>query len=90
MSAKLEGLLTCNELVTKHAHQLQRQLTDLDETTLNASPEMKLSHEKAMLFKISSSAMLGVRCLSLLLVPYLSPPFPFSLSFSLPQTQFSL
>eukprot|EP00117_Sycon_ciliatum_P007125 scpid20383/ scgid10358/ Oxysterol-binding protein 1 len=59
MAGKLEDLLACNELVTKHAHQLQRQLTDLDDKSLNTSPELKTSHEKAMLFKISSSAMLG-------------------------------
>ena len=60
LTAKLDELFACNELVTKHAHGLQRQLTDLELAQLNASPELKQAHEKALLFKISSGTMLGV------------------------------
>merc|ERR1719461_1714052 len=68
MSTKLEDLRTCNDLIAKHGHALQRSVTDL-ETSAGADKKqpdladiqskVKILNERATLFKITSNAMIN-------------------------------
>ena len=72
MSTKLEDLRTCNDLIAKHGHALQRSVGDLEtaagmkETGEKKQPDMadiqskvKILNERATLFKITSNAMIN-------------------------------
>ena len=72
MSTKLEDLRTCNDLIVKHGHALQRPVSDLESATSGSgagdkkSPDLpdiqskvKILNERATLFKITSNAMIN-------------------------------
>jgi len=72
MSSKLEDLRTCNDLIVKHGHALQRSVSDLEQATGsvkdggdkktdvgNIQPKVKILNERATLFKITSNAMIN-------------------------------
>ena len=72
MSTKLEDLRTCNDLIVKHGHALQRSVSDLESATSGSgvgdkkSPDVsdiqskvKILNERATLFKITSNAMIN-------------------------------
>jgi len=73
MSSKLEDLRTCNDLIVKHGHALQRSVSDLEQATSsikeagdkkvvemgNIQPKVKILNERATLFKITSNAMIN-------------------------------
>ena len=72
MSTKLEDLRTCNDLIVKHGHALQRSVTDLESATAGAGAgdkkphdvqdiqaKVKILNERATLFKITSNAMIN-------------------------------
>merc|ERR1719402_2110662 len=68
MAAKLENLQTCNDLIVKHGHALQRSVSELEAATgekkgggdiSGVSPKMKNLNERATLFKITSNAMIN-------------------------------
>ena len=72
MSSKLEDLRTCNDLIVKHGHALQRSVSDLEQATHtikdggdkkaevgNIQPKVKILNERATLFKITSNAMIN-------------------------------
>ena len=72
MSTKLEDLRTCNDLIAKHGHALQRSVGDLEsaagvkEAGDKKQPDMadiqskvKILNERATLFKITSNAMIN-------------------------------
>merc|ERR1711962_798667 len=72
MAAKLENLQTCNDLIVKHGHALQRSVSELESASghtdnKKASPgidasinsKMKNLNERATLFKITSNAMIN-------------------------------
>lgn len=63
LSAKLEDLNTCNDLITKHGAALQRalgELEHLDHNTDTAAAKIKSVNERATLFRITSNAMINV------------------------------
>lgn len=71
MSSKLEDLRTCNDLIVKHGHALQRSVSDLEQASSlkesgdkksevsNIQPKVKILNERATLFKITSNAMIN-------------------------------
>eukprot|EP00092_Neocalanus_flemingeri_P030355 GFUD01032953.1.p1 GENE.GFUD01032953.1~~GFUD01032953.1.p1 ORF type:complete len:811 (+),score=205.19 GFUD01032953.1:488-2920(+) len=72
MSNKLEDLRTCNDLIVKHGHALQRSVSDLEQGTgsikdggdrkadvASIQPRVKILNERATLFKITSNAMIN-------------------------------
>lgn len=59
LSARLENLKTCYDLISKHGTALQRSLTEL-ETGDDLQNKSKTVNEKATLFRISSNAMINV------------------------------
>lgn len=59
LTAKLENLKTCYDLISKHGTALQRALTDL-ETGEDVTSRSKAVSERATLFRISSNAMINV------------------------------
>ena len=73
MSSKLEDLRTCNDLIVKHGHALQRSVSDLEQATGGLKeggagdkkdlgiiqPKVKILNERATLFKITSNAMIN-------------------------------
>jgi len=73
MASKLEDLQTCNDLIVKHGHALQRSVSDLEAVTAsspgsdkrnsanleNVGPRVKILNERATLFKITSNAMIN-------------------------------
>ena len=70
MSTKLEDLRTCNDLIVKHGHALQRSVSDLETATAGSGDKkqpdiadvqskVKLLNERATLFKITSNAMIN-------------------------------
>jgi len=72
MTTKLEDLRTCNDLIVKHGHALQRSVSDLEQATVgakvdgdkkidvgNVQPKVKILNERATLFKITSNAMIN-------------------------------
>ena len=62
LSAKLEDLSTCNDLITKHGAGLQRALSELEQldSSSDLSPKVKAVNERATLFRITSNAMINV------------------------------
>ena len=62
MSAKLEDLQTCNELVSKHGATLQRAIGELQEFEADQALLVKVKsvNEKSTLFRITSNAMISV------------------------------
>ena len=73
LSAKLDDLSTCHELITKHGAGLQRALSDIEQcdspqdlapTSPQAAARLKSLNERATLFRITSNAMINVsKCL---------------------------
>ena len=59
LSARLENLKTCYDLISKHGLALQRALTDL-ESGDDLQNKTKVVSERATLFRISSNAMINV------------------------------
>ena len=73
MSTKLEDLRTCNDLIVKHGHALQRSVSELETTTggsgdrgdkkppdvSDIQAKVKITNERATLFKITSNAMIN-------------------------------
>ncbi|XP_031574261.1 oxysterol-binding protein 1-like isoform X3 [Actinia tenebrosa] len=61
LSAKLEDLHTCNDLVGKHGSALQRSIGELQEIEDNQTliNKLKAVNEKATLFRITSNAMIS-------------------------------
>ena len=71
MSSKLEDLISCNDLIVKHGHALQRSVSDLEQASSlkesgdkksevsNIQPKVKILNERATLFKITSNAMIN-------------------------------
>lgn len=59
LTAKLENLKTCYDLISKHGTALQRALTDM-ETGEDVTSRSKAVSERATLFRISSNAMINV------------------------------
>lgn len=58
LSAHLENLKTCNDLIAKHGSALQRALAELENG--GADERTKIVTERATLFRISSNAMISV------------------------------
>ena len=65
LSAKLEDLSTCNDLITKHGAALQKALGELEQldSPSDASTKIKSVNERATLFRITSNAMINVSSL---------------------------
>ena len=63
LSAKLEDLHTCNDLIAKHGLALTKILSEL-ESSHHSAPEvvanLKPVQERATLFRITSNAMINV------------------------------
>lgn len=61
LSAKLEDLNTCNELIIKHGAALQRSLGELEqlETSGDFVTKTKAVNERATLFRITANAMIN-------------------------------
>jgi len=68
MTARLEQLKTCHDLIEKHGKALHRSVSDVEtaasECNLNQldqqlGPKFKILNERATLFKITSSAMIN-------------------------------
>lgn len=60
LSACLENLRTCNDLISKHGRALQSTLFDLENSD-DLVNKTKLINERATIFRISSNAMINVR-----------------------------
>ena len=69
LSAKLEDLQTCSDLIAKQCAALQRSLAEAEAVAADNPQEvmtkMKAVNERATLFRITSSAMVNVSCLAL-------------------------
>jgi hypothetical protein len=65
LSAKLEDLQTCSDLIAKQCAALQRSLAEAEAVAADNPQEvltkMKAVNERATLFRITSSAMVNVR-----------------------------
>ena len=63
LSAKLEDLSTCNDLIARHGLALTKTLSELESThaPAEAASSMKAVQERATLFRITSTAMINVR-----------------------------
>lgn len=69
LTAKLEDLRTCHDLIMKHGAALQKSLSELevlDASTQDLTAKTKTVNERATLFRISSNAMINVSTLRLL------------------------
>lgn len=84
LSAKLEDLQTCSDLIAKQCAALQRSLAEAEAVTADNPQEvltkMKAVNERATLFRITSSAMVNVS----------SHPFSLSHVFQLLLTQLTI
>lgn len=64
LSAKLEDLQTCSDLIAKQCTALQRSLAEAEAVAADNPQEvmvkMKAVNERATLFRITSSAMVNV------------------------------
>lgn len=64
LSAHLENLKTCNDLIAKHGSALQRSLAELENCSGTGGGSIeertKTVTERATLFRISSNAMISV------------------------------
>ncbi|CAL4067800.1 unnamed protein product, partial [Meganyctiphanes norvegica] len=61
LSAKLEDLRTCHDLIMKHGQALQKSLAELEaiDSTQDLTAKTKTVNERATLFRISSNAMIN-------------------------------
>ncbi|XP_041350213.1 oxysterol-binding protein 1-like isoform X2 [Gigantopelta aegis] len=61
LSAKLEDLNTCNDLIAKHGHSLQKTLTELEQLTdpTDITNKLKAVNERATIFRITTNAMIN-------------------------------
>uniref|UniRef100_A0A646QFV7 Oxysterol-binding protein n=1 Tax=Hemiscolopendra marginata TaxID=943146 RepID=A0A646QFV7_9MYRI len=62
LSAKLEDLNTCNDLIMKHGAALQRSLSELEQLespSIDLATKIKAVNERATLFRITSNAMMN-------------------------------
>ncbi|XP_068246658.1 oxysterol-binding protein 1-like [Palaemon carinicauda] len=61
LTAKLEDLRTCHDLIIKHGAALQKSLAELEtlDNTHDLTPKTKTVNERATLFRISSNAMIN-------------------------------
>ncbi|XP_067015224.1 oxysterol-binding protein 1 isoform X2 [Anabrus simplex] len=61
LSARLEDLQTCSDLIVKHGAALQRSLSELEslDSTQDVSTKLKSVNERATLFRITSNAMIN-------------------------------
>jgi len=62
LNSKLEDIRTCSDLIQKHGSSLQRALVELEqlESTDDVVARMKPVNERAVLFRITTSAMINV------------------------------
>lgn len=62
LTAKLEDMNTCNDLIAKHGSGLQRTLTELEsmESHNEAGSKLKVISERATMFRITTNAMINV------------------------------
>lgn len=60
LTARLENLKTCYDLISKHGSALQRALTDIETCGDDLPSRSKIVSERATLFRISSNAMINV------------------------------
>lgn len=60
LTARLENLKTCYDLISKHGSALQRALTDIETCGEDLQSRSKIVSERATLFRISSNAMINV------------------------------
>lgn len=63
LTARLENLKTCYDLISKHGSALQRSLTELETGDEPPQNKSKIFSERATLFRISSNAMINVKFL---------------------------
>lgn len=73
LSAKLEDLQTCSDLIAKQCNALQRALAEAETVSQTDNPQelmtkMKAVNERATLFRITSSAMVNVSRFSSLII----------------------
>ncbi|XP_048743920.2 oxysterol-binding protein 1-like isoform X2 [Ostrea edulis] len=61
LTAKLEDMNTCNDLIAKHGSGLQRTLTELEsmESHNEAGSKLKVISERATMFRITTNAMIN-------------------------------
>lgn len=88
LSAKLENLRTCNDLISKNGRALQNALTELEGGDDLANREKtKLVTERATLFRISSNAMINVSIGNVLCIlqpcPWISRTFRVKILFAI-------
>ena len=74
LSAKLEDLQTCSDLIAKQCAALQRSLAEAEAVSVAADSQpadlltkMKAVNERATLFRITSSAMVNVIIVSFII-----------------------
>lgn len=62
LTAKLEDMNTCNDLIAKHGSGLQRALTELEsmDSPSEAGSKLKVINERATMFRITTNAMINV------------------------------
>jgi len=63
LSSKVDDLRTCSDLVTKHSAALQKALVDLQKGGTSPSDTVHIIrtvNERATLFRITTTAMIGV------------------------------
>lgn len=62
LSAKLEDINTCNDLIGKNGSGLQRVLSDLEQmdNSAESSSRLKVVNERATMFRIATNAMINV------------------------------
>ncbi|XP_026284564.1 oxysterol-binding protein 1 isoform X2 [Frankliniella occidentalis] len=61
LSARLEDLQTCNDLIVKHGSALQRSLSELEtiDTATDVPSKIKAVNERATLFRITSATVIN-------------------------------
>lgn len=64
LSARLDDLQSCNDLIVKHGAALQRSLSELEtlqlETATDVPSKIKAVNERATLFRITSATVINV------------------------------
>lgn len=62
LTAKLEDMNTCNDLIAKHGTGLQRALTEVEsmDSPSEAGSKLKVINERATMFRITTNAMINV------------------------------
>lgn len=61
LTAKLEDMNTCNDLIAKHGTGLQRALTEVEsmDSPSEAGSKLKVINERATMFRITTNAMIN-------------------------------